>query len=458
VGKESVTLAVDAANLARNLFALVPIPMAVLDSNATIVLANAAFRSVFPTEKTIRDLPRHDVEINGDRYDFERMPLQNGLSLVLGREVTDERRLHDRLESLAESADLGRMVPLVARELRQPLGDLADHLGVLFGLDSPQSEAREAISGAGREVERVTRIVDVLIDLSGDASVVREAVDFGQAIRRAVDAEKPPLAIECEIPDGLPQILGVPGYLDHVLATILLNARERALEGSGKVDIRLSSTKGFLRLDVSVRRGEVPERGRRRSASPAGGNDDGVFGLSMVSEVVRRLGGRIEIVQDEAFHVALDFPALPRPEGMAARVRALHGESLVGKSIMVVDDEIVITSLIEEFLSHCGARVEMFNSSAEAYRRLAGDARYDAIVCDQRMPGVSGESLHRRVEVLDPDQACRFVFVTGSALDEEARRFFARTHTRYILKPFSLNDLYTAVSTAVDGRVAGHKA
>jgi len=246
VKKESVTRVRDAASLARNLFALLPVPVAVVDTDRTIVLANEAFRACFPREQTVRTIPHHDVEVGTERFDFELMPFETGLSLFIGREVTEERRLRRRLESL-------------------------------------------------------------------------------QAVK------------------------------------------------SGSED--------------------TPNRNR-----PAG---DG---------------------------------------------------ALRGKSIMVVDDEIVITSLVRSYLSRFGARVEIFNSSEEAYGQLCR-TRYDAIICDSRMPDISGQVLYERVEAIDPQQARRFVFVTGNGLDGDSRRFFAETRTRWILKPFSLDDLFRVVATTV--RVEG---
>lgn len=461
MGNESVTLAVDAANLARNLFALVPVPLAVLDSNATIVLANAAFRGVFPTETSVRDVPHHDVEVDGERYDFELMPLQNGLSLFLGREVTEERRLRDRLENVERAAALGRMVPRVVRELREPLGHLAEETRRFPVSDAGWTLTAPEASGIAWEVERMNRVLDGLSDLSEDACVPRETIDFGATVREVIDAEDGTIPLECEIPDDLPSVLGVRAYLERVLSIILLNARDCAAGPKAAFELQVKVSDGFVRLDARLRSDTLPRPITSIRSSPAAAPDSGtgarsttdargIIGHGIATELVRKLGGKIDFDMDREFRVVLELPALPESEGLAARVRAIHGDGLIGKSIMVVDDEIVITALIEEFLTRCGARVEMFNSSYEAYGRLAANTRYDAIVCDQRMPGVSGESLYRRVEVLDPDQARRFVFVTGNALDKDARHFFSRTRTRYILKPFSLNDLYAAVCTAVE--------
>ncbi len=93
------------------------------------------------------------------------------------------------------------------------------------------------------------------------------------------------------------------------------------------------------------------------------------------------------------------------------------GEVLSGKSVMVIDDEVTITDLIDDYLGRFGADVEFFHSGAEAFERLCAKS-YDVVVCDQRMPGVNGQSLYRMVESVNPDLALRFIFVTGDVLNE----------------------------------------
>ena len=129
-------------------------------------------------------------------------------------------------------------------------------------------------------------------------------------------------------------------------------------------------------------------------------------------------------------------------------VAASFGESLSGKSIMVIDNEVTITELIDDYLVRFGAKVEFCHSGAEAFERLCTKS-YDAVVCDQRMPGVNGQSLYRMVESVNSDLARRFIFVTGDVLNERTRQFFEQTGTIYLRKPFRLEDLLHSVETVV---------
>lgn len=54
------------------------------------------------------------------------------------------------------------------------------------------------------------------------------------------------------------------------------------------------------------------------------------------------------------------------------------------------------------------------------------------------------------VEALDPELAKRFIFVTGDVLNEHTREFFAQTGTKFLQKPFRLDDLLQAVETVLN--------
>ena len=115
---------------------------------------------------------------------------------------------------------------------------------------------------------------------------------------------------------------------------------------------------------------------------------------------------------------------------------------------MVIDDEVTITELIDDYLGRFGADVEFLHSGADAFERLCAGS-YDVVVCDQRMPGVNGQSLFRMVESIDPDLARRFIFVTGDVLNDRTRQFFEQTGAPHLRKPFRLEDLLRCVEKII---------
>ena len=125
-------------------------------------------------------------------------------------------------------------------------------------------------------------------------------------------------------------------------------------------------------------------------------------------------------------------------------MRSLEGQCLRGKQILVIDDEIHITELIFDVLSRQGARIDLANSGVEALEQIK-KKNYDVIICDQRMPGLSGQRLYRMVESLNPDLQHRFLFVTGDVVNDQTKRFFLQAGVQYVRKPFRIQELVEAI-------------
>jgi CheY-like chemotaxis protein len=89
--------------------------------------------------------------------------------------------------------------------------------------------------------------------------------------------------------------------------------------------------------------------------------------------------------------------------------------------------------------------VAAVTSAREALGLIAEGRRYDVILCDLMMPGMSGMDLHAELSALAPDQAERMVFMTGGAFTPAARAFLDRLANRSIDKPFAPASLRSLV-------------
>ncbi|MEN9938380.1 MAG: hypothetical protein RLZZ387_4959 [Chloroflexota bacterium] len=112
--------------------------------------------------------------------------------------------------------------------------------------------------------------------------------------------------------------------------------------------------------------------------------------------------------------------------------------------VLVVDDEVAIGMLVRRALERAGMSVEVAHNGREALE-LFGVRRYDVVLCDLRLPDVSGQELHAHIQRAAPDTARRMVFLTGDATSPEAVQFLARSGCRYISKPFDLRGLVGVV-------------
>ena len=103
--------------------------------------------------------------------------------------------------------------------------------------------------------------------------------------------------------------------------------------------------------------------------------------------------------------------------------------------ILVVDDEQMLCSAIERILG-ADHYVTTVTSARDALSRLGGGERFDLVLCDLMMPEMTGMDLYDELQQSMPDQAARFIFMSGGAFTDNARVFLARSSNEIIDKPF----------------------
>lgn len=118
-------------------------------------------------------------------------------------------------------------------------------------------------------------------------------------------------------------------------------------------------------------------------------------------------------------------------------------------SVLVVDDEDSIRQALERFVTRLGYRAVMARDGITALERVAQN-HFDLMLCDVRMPGVSGVELVPRVLERDPDVAILML----TAVDEPrtAVECLKLGAYDYLIKPVDLDELELAMRTALRRR------
>src|SRR2546422_11578926 len=141
--REGTGLATEPTPLVTSLFALIPVPVAIVDDNGRIVLSNSAFADLFPDLKDIQSIPHHELEIAGrGTYELETVPLNDqGLKIVYATEITNEVQLRRQVVHLEKMAAIGRLVSGVAHELNNPLAGILGYAQMASRADLDPSTA-----------------------------------------------------------------------------------------------------------------------------------------------------------------------------------------------------------------------------------------------------------------------------------------------------------------------------
>src|SRR5437879_2669064 len=464
--REGGAVVLDRTQLISTLFALIPVPVAVVDSGGRVILSNSAFTDVFNGIQNLDSLPsQHELEVaGGATYELQTVPLNNqGMKIVYALEITNEVQLRRQAVHLEKMAAIGRLVSGVAHELNNPLAGIFGYAQLLSRGELDPS-IRRMVDVVLNQAERTGKIVQNFLTLAAKTEPKRTAFDLNQTIRnvaqlREYQANVENIIITTDLSKDLPYVWGDPHRLEQVVLNLVVNAEDAigdSPQRPGSVHLKTFVQNGRIHLTVTDNGSGIHARDMARIFDPfftTKGRQRGLgLGLSICSEIVEEHGGKLYAwsTYGSGSTFTLELPIRPEiaPEAVEP-ARSFEGICLKGKQILVIDDEIHITELIFDVLTRQGARIDLAHSGMEALEQIK-KKNYDVIICDQRMPGVSGQRLYRLVESWNAELRHRFLFVTGDVIGAQTGRFFAQVGVQYLRKPFRIHELLDAIEGLIN--------
>nr|WP_320109698.1 ATP-binding protein [Rhodopseudomonas sp. P2A-2r] len=236
-------------------------------------------------------------------------------------------------------------------------------------------------------------------------------VDLGALIRGMIDLLErslgPRVALNIDIPEGLPPARIDANQLELAILNLAINARD-AMQDGGAIDIKVSRhavnndpalTPGdYLKVSVIDNgSGMSPETLKKAiepffSTKPLGKGTG--LGLSMVHGLAVQLGGTLELcsVVGRGTTATLVLPVTTKAPAStgAGQVTRNAARSAV---ILFVDDDPLIAMSTTEMLEDLGHRVIGVNSGRHALDILRSEQPLDLMMTDHVMPGMTGIEL-----------------------------------------------------------------
>ena len=113
--------------------------------------------------------------------------------------------------------------------------------------------------------------------------------------------------------------------------------------------------------------------------------------------------------------------------------------------VLIVDDEPMIRQLLTDVLGDEGYAVETVSSGEDAVLKLR-DPRFDYVITDLMMPGMSGLQVLETVKQLDPET--EVVVMTGYASLNTAVECMKLGAADYLNKPINIDEIRIMPATA----------
>ncbi|WP_250454753.1 response regulator [Caballeronia sp. ATUFL_M2_KS44] len=174
-------------------------------------------------------------------------------------------------------------------------------------------------------------------------------------------------------------------------------------------------------------------------------------GLSMVYGFTRQSQGHasIDTAPGKGTTVRLWLPEL-RPERAATQDAASPRTAIAlpaTLTVLLVDDETGVRTLLAEILRDAGYEVIEANDGVEGLEVLQSEATIDIVVTDVGMPRMNGVEMIERARVSLPE--LKVLFITGYAQQQVSLEQQLDRNSHMLTKPFAMNALLERVAVVV---------
>lgn len=387
------------------------------------------------------------------------------------RDITEGQHLKGQVreeQERAEAANLARQqfLSMVSHELRTPLNAV---VGLAHLLQQPVSSAAlEKITGellinSNQLLELVSDLLDLSrVDLAG-IELKKTLVDLQRLLENLRERFEP-LAqskeVDFEVDGSFNQ--GSMFFVDRlrleqILNNLVANAVKFTHHGSIKlsmtVDCEADSNACFMHVTLSDtgigiapgRISEIFEAFSQASSSTTRRYGGSGLGLTITRALVEAHGGEISVMSELnhgstfTFSIPVEPADLTELQPLDRKIHLL-GEGmncLLGKRVLVAEDNEVNQLIVARYLEYWGCVVEVGSNGLEAYE-LAKSRAFDVILLDIQMPVMDGFVAARNIRSMGRQRAdIPIIAVTAGYLEEVKPEVEAAGMNDVLLKPYA---------------------
>lgn len=391
------------------------------------------------------------------------------------------QKTQSRLVQSEKLAAIGELVAGVAHELNNPLTAVVLYAQMLQDQSASQKTNTDMEQIIVSEAQRASKIVRGLLEFARQRPPERKPVQINNLLQSslellAYEQHTNNIRIETHYTPDLPVTLADPHQLQQVFVNIIANAWQAIPENDQGL-LNLSTQVGPSIFgprqprDSDVIRIQFQDNGPGISpehmphifnpffTTKQPGQGTGL-GLSICHGIVTEHGGHIWAesgsLQGATFVIELpvvipetlsESQSLP-PDSPSIQSAAPRETST--KRILLIDDEKNILTVIKRALQRNGYQVDAANSAAAGLEMLK-KVTYDLILCDIRMPEMSGTEFYQVVELRYPELTQRVIFSTGDSVSYGTRQFLDEVGAICLTKPFELSELLARVREVLQG-------
>jgi len=386
-------------------------------------------------------------------------------------DITERVKIEEELRHARNLESVGVLAGGIAHDFNNILASIFGFTDLARLKLNQQGDVRRELEQIRKASHRARDLVQQILTISRKQQQHKKSIQIATVIKEAMTLLRSTIPSTIEIRHNISSESSVradPTQIHQLVMNLCTNAFQALQLNGGTMAVTLDDmTIGtsdsligdhvlepgkYVRLEVSDNGPGMDKVVRERIFEPyfttkemSSGTG---LGLAVVMGIVKSHNGRINLYTEPGegttFSVYLPVTETGPIDEAITHEENFHAEGR--ERIMVVDDEEDIRTMLAEYLINFGYTVDVCKNGLDAWKSFAqAPDKWDMIITDQTMPGLTGVQLIPKVREKRPELP--IILCTGYSEVINREKIEELGINAFLHKPVTMNDLLKTVHT-----------
>ncbi len=385
------------------------------------------------------------------------------------RVETERKELEDQLRQSQKMEAIGTLAGGIAHDFNNLLMSIQGRASMVLVDKDFSHPDFEHLKEIERNIESAARLTKQLLSFARGGKYEARPTDLNELIRkesRMFGRTKKEVTLFEDYDDNLWPVKADRGQIQQVMLNLYVNAWQ-AMPGGGSLHIKTRNVTldendvkphrlepgPYVQISVRDTGIGMDKATQQRIFDPFfTTKDQGTgtgLGLASTYSIIKDHGGLVHVKSEEGHGSTFDLFLPAHEEAVIEEQRVDQGEFRGSETVLFVDDEEMISEVVENWLKRLGYNALMAQNGKEAVRIYERNRdQIDMVVLDMIMPDMSGGETFVRLKDIDPD--VKVLLSSGYSIDGQATELLGQGCKGFIQKPFKMEELSKKLRDILD--------